>query len=209
MKCLIIVGGGGLGKEVVWLAKECGRKVFGILDDSSDKKDSLVQGVRRIGGVLDWTKYPSCDFIIAIGSPRTRLNVLSKMESLGKPSFATLIHPDVKFSDTVQFGCGSIIFPGSILTSDVVVGEHNIVNSNSTIAHDCSFGNFVTIAPMVAISGNVVLENLVEVGTGAAVRQGLTISEGGMLGMGAVLTKSVPERTVFVGNPAKKLKEIS
>ena len=69
--------------------------------------------------------------------------------------------------------------------------------------------DFVTLAPMVAISGNVYLNKLVEVGTGAAIRQGLKIEQGGMLGMGGILTKDISENSLFVGNPAKKLKSLS
>ena len=61
---------------------------------------------------------------------------------------------------------------------------------------------------MAAISGNVTLHDLVEVGTGAVIRQGLTLEGGSMLGMGGVLTKNIPEKFIFAGNPAKKLKEI-
>jgi sugar O-acyltransferase (sialic acid O-acetyltransferase NeuD family) len=208
MKDLIIVGGGGFAKEVIWLATDCNRKVIGVLDDNIDAHSSLVQGARVIGSILDWISYPDCEFIIAIGSPRTRRKVLNKMDSVGQPNFTNLIHPSVRFSNTVSIGNGAIICAGCILTADIKLGLHNILNLNVTVGHECTFGDFVTVAPMAAISGNVNLQNLVEIGTGAAVRQGVGIAEGAMLGMGGVLTKDIPERTIFAGNPAKKLKDI-
>ena len=86
--------------------------------------------------------------------------------------------------------------------------SYGILNLNVTVGHECDIKDFVTIAPMAAISGNVTLNTLVEVGTGAVIRQGLTLETGSMLGMGGVLTKNIPERFIFAGNPAKKLKEI-
>ena len=208
MKDIIIVGGGGFAKEVIWLANECNRKVRGVLDDSFQTHNTQVQGAIVLGDVSCWVNYKDCEFIIAIGSPRTRRIVLDKMLTLGKPDFTTLIHPSVRYSNSVSIGEGSIICAGSILTADITLGKHNILNLNVTVGHECEFSDYVTVAPMAAVSGNVKLQYLVEVGTGAIIRQGLELAEGSMLGMGGVLTKNIPERMIFAGNPAKKLKEI-
>ena len=208
MKDLIIIGGGGFAKEVIWLANDCNRKVKGVLDDSDQTHNIQVQGATVLGDVSSWVNYKDCEFIIAIGSPRTRQKVLDKMLTFGEPDFATLIHPSVRFSNTVSIGEGSIICAGSILTADISLGKHNILNLNVTVGHECEFADYVTIAPMVAVSGNVKLHHLVEVGTGAVIRQGLNLAEGSMLGMGGILTKNIPERMIYAGNPAKKLKEI-
>ena len=209
MKDIIVVGGGGFAKEVIWLANDCNRRVRGVLDDDASTHGKNVQGTIVVGSIDEWVDYKDCEFIIAIGAPRTRKLVVNKMLTQGEPSFATLIHPSVRFSNTVVIGCGVIICAGSILTTDIKLGEHNILNLNVTVGHECTFENFVTVAPMAAISGNVELENLVEVGTGAVIRQGLKIEQGAMLGMGGVLTKNIPARNIFAGNPAKKLKEIT
>jgi sugar O-acyltransferase (sialic acid O-acetyltransferase NeuD family) len=208
MKELIIIGGGGFAKEVIWLAGDCNRKVKGILDDSVENHSTYIQGTLVLGCISEWVNYKECEFIIAIGSPRVRRKILNNMLSLGCPNFATLIHPSVRYSNTVSFGDGSIICAGSILTADITLGSHNILNLNVTVGHECQFGDYVTIAPMAAVSGNVLLSDLVEIGTGAVIRQGLSLLEGSMLGMGGVLTKNIPERIIFAGNPAKKLKEI-
>ena len=208
MKDLIIIGGGGFAKEIIWLANDCNRKVKGVLDDSVQTHNIQVQGATVLGDVSSWVNYKDCEFIIAIGSPRTRQKVLDKMLTFGEPDFATLIHPSVRFSNTVSIGEGSIICAGSILTADISLGKHNILNLNVTVGHECEFADYVTIAPMVAVSGNVKLHHLVEVGTGAVIRQGLNLAEGSMLGMGGILTKNIPERMIYAGNPAKKLKEI-
>lgn len=209
MKDLIVIGGGGFAKEVIWLASDCNRRVRGVLDDAVETHNSVIQGVQILGSINDWTNYEDCEFIIAIGSPRTRKLVLTKMQAQGKPVFTSLIHPSVKYSNTVKFSEGAIVCAGSILTADITLGAHNILNLNVTVGHECLLKDFVTIAPMAAISGNVVLNELVEVGTGAVIRQGLELAKGAMLGMGGVLTKNIPENSIFAGNPAKFLKVIA
>lgn len=209
MKDLIVIGGGGFAKEVLWLARDCGRKVRGVLDDNPETYHSKIQGITVLGPIDSWVSYSDCEFIIAIGSPRVRLKVYKQMLIKGTPHFASLIHPSVTYSNSVEFGVGVIICAGCILTVDIKVGNHNILNLNVTVGHECDFSEFVTVAPMAAISGNVSLSEFSEIGTGALIRQGLTVGRGAMLGMGGVLTKNIARYNIFAGNPAKKLKELS
>ena len=78
------------------------------------------------------------------------------------------------------------------------------------MAHDCEFGDFVTFAPGVMCNGNVRIEDHVYIGTGAVLKQGrpgepLVIGRGAVVGMGAVVTRSVAAGTTVVGNPARPL----
>lgn len=207
MRKLVVVGGGGFAKEIVWLARDCGYDVVGVLDDNIQAHAELVANAKIIGVVDDWKEYTDVEFVIAIGSPRTRKIVYEKMVRLGSPRFAKLIHPTAIVSPFVNIGEGTVICAGCIVTVDVVIGMHCIFNLNVTIGHDCAISSFTTIAPMVAVSGNVTMHDCVEVGTGASIRQGLTLGRGSMLGMGGVLTKSISECVIFAGNPARRLKE--
>jgi acetyltransferase-like isoleucine patch superfamily enzyme len=71
-------------------------------------------------------------------------------------------------------------------------------------------GDFVTFAASVLCSGNVHIGDHAYIGTGACIKQGtndiqLVIGEGAVVGMGAVVTKSVAPYTKVAGNPAKQL----
>lgn len=207
MKDIIIVGFGGFGREVAVWAEDCGRDVAGFLDDATPV--GLHGRFKVLGGVLSWSDYTDAQFVVAVGDPRTRKMLVEKMCSIGEPPFATLIHPTVVRDDSSrEVGEGSIICAGCVMTTDYKIGRHVIINICSTVAHDNVLGDFVTVAPMVAISGNVTLENGVEIGTAAALRQGVHVAEGAMVGMGSVLTKDVPANTIFLGNPAREFKSL-
>jgi sugar O-acyltransferase (sialic acid O-acetyltransferase NeuD family) len=205
---LLIIGSGGFATEVCWLAEEAGWDVLGFLDDSPDEVGKLVVNKRVLGPSTSWSEHGPVKLVVAIGSPRTRLKVVENLGRTGRPEYATLIHPNVRRSRFVQIAEGSMVTAGCILTTNISIGKHCILNLNVTVGHDCRFGDFVTIAPLTAISGNVTLGNLVEVGTGAAIRQGLAVADGSVLGMGGVLTKSMESNKVYVGNPAKLLRSI-
>lgn len=207
---LIIVGFSGFGKEVFWLAERLGVNVRGFLDDNPETSGKNFGSARVLGGAMQWQDHEDCDFIIAIGNPRIRKKVFEKMSSIGSPSFATLIDPAaVVMPEHFSIGPGSVICAGSICTVEVSIGAHVIINLNCTIGHETCIDDFATIAPMVAISGNVRIGECAEVGTGASIRQGLNVNAGAMIGMGSVLTKNVAENTVVFGSPAKPIKTIS
>lgn len=209
-KSLIIVGGGGFCHEVIWLARECSPawEVKGILDDSPEMQGKSYRNVPVLGTVMDWDKFTESWFVVAIGSPRTRKKIVEKMLSKGVVQFASLIHPSVSMSESVAIGAGSIITAGCVITSDITLGMHSVVNLLTSIGHDFMAGDYCTIAPHVAVSGHVTLRSGVEIGTGAVLIQGLTFGTGSFIGAGAVVTKNIPENVLAVGCPAKQVKNL-
>ena len=52
----------------------------------------------------------------------------------------------------------------------------------------------------------VVIEKNVWLGAGVIVLKGVTIGEGAIVGAGSVVTKDIPPKAIFAGNPAKLIK---
>lgn len=206
---LVIIGGGGFGREACWLAEAAGWTVLGFLDDDPAAAGSQRLEKPVLGVIGDWTRYSDAEFVVAIGSPRTRLKVVEKMSDQAEPRFATIVHPSAQMSRFVSLREGSLVAAGCILTTDIAIGRHCIIDRSVTVGHDCRLGDFVTIAPLVAVSGHVTMGNYVEVGAGALIRQGISLGEGSMVGMGGVVLKSVGSREVVVGNPARLLKTLA
>ncbi|WP_179994283.1 acetyltransferase [Acinetobacter sp. YH1901136] len=208
MKKIVVVGAGGFGKEIAWMAKCCGHEVVGFLDSTPEKQNTKIMGVDVLGPIENAKQFIEYEFVIAIGNPRARKKIIDIFFTDEKFIFATLIDPRAIVGQNVTIAEGSMICAGAILTVDIEIGKHTIVNINSTIGHDVKIHDFVTIAPNASISGNIELNNYVEIGTNTTLREKLTVQEGAMIGMGAVLTKDVEKNHVMVGNPAKLLKVI-
>ena len=109
-------------------------------------------------------------------------------------------------SDRVFIGEGSIICAGSIITVDIRIGKHVILNLDCTVGHDACLEDFVTVYPSVNVSGNVLVEECAELGTGTQIIQGKKIGAQTIVGAGAVVVKDLPEKCTAVGSPAKPIK---
>ena len=209
-KKLIIVCGGGFAREVIWLAKECSEEwdVIGVLDDTPGLQNTKISDLPVLGNIDEWQRFTDAYFVVALGSPRFRKNIVERMESQGKVQFGTLIHHSVQCSKYISIGEGCIITAGCILTTQISLGRHCICNLSSTVGHDTAFADYVTIAPRVAISGNINLGSGVEIGTGAVLIEKLSVGSGSFIGAGALVTKTVPENVLVVGAPARQIKTL-
>ncbi len=199
---LIIIGAGGFGREVLFLAQRLGINIKGFLADTPALQGTSVDNIPVIGTIDQWTEHTDATFVVAIGSPKGRQAVIAKMNQLGTPKFTTLVDPSAIIGKKVDIEAGSIICAGVICTTNIKIGKNVILNLNTTVGHDTQIGDYCTLAPGVNISGNTHLCDGVEIGTGASLREKLTLGDGCIVGMGSVVVKDVAAGSVVYGNPA-------
>ncbi len=144
---------------------------------------------------------------MAIGEPRMRERAVNQAKELGF-KFATLIHPKVIVDqNSVQIGEGSIICAGNILTVNIMIGEHVIINLDCTIGHDCMIEDLVTISPGCHLSGYTTVRPGAYLGTGVVTVERHEIGAAAVIGAGAVVVKDIPANTTAVGIPARAMKQ--
>lgn len=212
MKKIAIFGAGGFGREVQSLIEQINKaqqtyEFIGYFDDGV-QKGKLINNFPVLGGVNEANKWTEpLNMVFAIGDPTTKRKVI---EQINCPfiTFPVLIHPNVLIGD-MQFnsiGEGCIICAGNIITVNIKIGAHVILNLSCTTGHDTIIGDYSSFMPTVNISGEVIIENCVYVGTGAKIINQLTIGENTIIGSGAVVSKSLPANCTAVGIPAKPIK---
>lgn len=208
-KDIVIVGSGGLAREVRWLLEECNKyqerwNILGWV--SNENAGTIISGLPVLGSD-DWLLHydKPVDVAISVGSGSLRKQIVDRCRKNPNVNFPNLIAPNVSLSDSVELGIGCIITAQSILTVDIKIGDFFVCSVACTVAHDCKFGDFVTLLPGAHISGNVTLGDGVSIGTGATIIQGISVGEEAFIGAGAAVVKNIPQRCVAVGVPAKPL----
>ena len=208
---LVIIGCGGFGREVHDVVDAINElkptwNLLGYLDDRPEQVNvSRVESRNsKILGGTDWvmTAPPEVRFVIGIGTGKTRRIIDERLRSAGLTA-ATLVHPAASLGHDVRIGPGSVICAGVRVTTNIRLGRHVHLNINSTVGHDCVLADYVTVNPLVAISGGVTIGTETMLGTHSAILQNLALGERSVVGAGSCVVKGVPDDTVVKGVPAR------
>lgn len=210
MKKIAVFGAGGFGREVEMLIRQINSvkpeyEFIGYFDDSIEKGE-LINNKEILGGLSTLNNWETeLYLVVAIGDPITKEAIVNQLSN-DLILYPVLIHPNVIKGDFVEIGEGSIICAGNIITENIKIGKHVIVNLSCTIGHDALIGDFCSFMPTVNVSGETNIEKLVFVGTGARIINQKKIGHGSIIGAGTVVIKDVPPYSTVVGNPGKVIK---
>ncbi|EUC71632.1 acetyltransferase [Alcanivorax sp. 97CO-5] len=208
-----VYGASGFGREVMPLVERQFRGVypdvrFVFVDDTPATEmlngHSVLTYAEFLANTAETRKV-----VLAIANSVIREKLVARCSNDGV-GILSVIADNVVMLDQVDVGEGGILCHFVQLTSNIRIGKQFHANISSYIAHDCVIGDYVTLAPGVRCNGNVHIEDHAYIGTGAILKQGtpdkpLVIGAGAVVGMGAVVTKSVPPGVTVIGNPAKPL----
>lgn len=213
-----IFGTAGFAKETDWLTQEM--FAAGAADRRPDyfvgeDGNALNGGKQGDTPVISESEFferfaeDSGNAVIAVGNPALKSKIASAIaERAPHFKFPTLIAPTVRFDrriGRVSLGKGTIICAGTVLTTNIILGDFVHLNLNATIGHDCRIGDFATVSPGAHISGNVHLGEYAFIGTGAAVLERRSICGHAVIGANATVSRDITEPGTYVGTPAKRL----
>lgn len=207
---IVIYGAGGHGRETEWLinaliAAGAPWQLRGFLSDDPQQHGATV-GVRPVlGNASVLSAQPGTIAVaLGIGSSNARRAVTERIRPWVR-AFPTLIHPSVPTPQRVRLGEGVQVHAGSILTTDIDVGDFVILNRHVDISHDCRVGAWATFAPGVTLAGGVIVDEGADLGARSTCIPGVRVGAWSVIGAGAVVTRDVPSGITAVGVPARAL----
>tara|TARA_R110000787_G_scaffold171727_1_gene284380 strand:- start:165 stop:743 length:579 start_codon:yes stop_codon:yes gene_type:complete len=190
---LALFGYGGHAKEV---ACQIGKEVTFFVDDKYSN---------NIAKPLSTFNPKEYMMIVAVADSKDRAEVINKLPKETK--YFTFIHPSVHImDDSIEIGHGSFIGANSILTTNIKLGNHALLNRGNHMGHDSIAGDFFSMMPCSVIGGNVTLGDNVYLGSCSNVREKIYINSNVIVGMNAAVVKDINKSGTYVGVPAKKIK---
>ena len=156
MRKLVIIGARALGREVCNYAQDIGISVKGFLDSDPSVLNAFSGYPPVLSSVEEYTLENKDVFICALGDSDARKKYVSIIEGK-RGEFLSVVHKSAYIGRNVRIGCGCIVAPNVTITADITIGNHVLINVNSSINHDVVLEDFVSIGPGCRLIGRNML----------------------------------------------------
>jgi len=144
--------------------------------------------------------------MVAVADSKDREKIVKKLPE--NTSYFTFVHPTaLLMSKDIEIGIGSFIGAYSILTTNITIGNHGILNRGNQIGHDSKIGDFFSAMPGAIVSGNVRINDCVYMGNNSSIKEKILVNSNVIIGSNAAVVKNIITSGVYVGVPAKFLKK--
>lgn len=215
---VIIIGGIGSGTVVAQAMIDAinrGREDFefcGFLNDRQNKGE-FIESIPVLGNQtkeeVDNYWKAGYKFVYVLHKQDDEQSFIDKYYALGlsPEKMFTFVHPTAYLAPDVVIEAGSVIMPYVMISAHATISLNTLIMTGATVGHNTETGNFCHIASQAVVGAYIKMGVGVHIGLNSTVREYLTIGSYSIVGMGSVLTKNVPDREVWVGNPAKKLRD--
>ncbi len=111
----------------------------------------------------------------------------------------------VSIGDSVEIGANSTVCRGTL--SNTIISDNVKIDDQVFIAHNVEIGERTMIVACSEISGSVTIGSDCWLGPNCSIMNHITIGNEVLVGLGAVVIKSVPDRVIVAGNPARILRK--
>lgn len=203
MKRIVIVGGGGFGRELYGYIKgdlSAGRlngyALAGVLDDNPDCELAVKsQELAYLGALASFEPQGNEVLVIAIGKASIRRNIFDQIKRRGISLF-TYVHSSAQVMPDVTLGEGAVVCPNSIINVGAKLGDNVAVNVFCSIGHGASIGHHAVLSPYSALSGDSKLGVCGFMGTRATLFPGVVMGAGCIVDAHSAVRQSVGENKI-------------
>jgi UDP-perosamine 4-acetyltransferase len=204
----VVVGNGGHAKVVVSVLRlDPNIELVGVVGPS---KSGAVAGLPLLGADDDIARLRRTipGAFIAVGNNLRRDQLFNEAVQLGF-ELPCALHPRAVIDAGARVGLGVVAMAGAMVNTDSVIGDASILNTGSTVDHDCVIGRSVHVAPGSNLSGYVTVGDRALLGIGSTIGRGtpITIGIDATIGAGSVVIEDVPPGATVFGVPARLVRD--
>jgi sugar O-acyltransferase (sialic acid O-acetyltransferase NeuD family) len=210
MKPLILIGGGGHCKSVIEATESAGYIILGILD-KPEEVGKTVLSTKVIGVDDDIPQFvDKAEFMVTVGfikNPSLRIALYERVKNAGGV-MANVIANTAHVSRYAKMGGGISIFHKAMVNAGATIGNNVIINTSAVIEHDAVVGDHTHISTGAIVNGEAKIGKRCFIGSQAVIANCISICDDAIIGAGSVVVKDIIEPGTYVGNPAKRIKDL-
>jgi len=208
MKNLIIVGAGGLGREVLQMCMEINKdenrwNIKGFIDDNLDALNGLECKYSVIGTIKNWQPAADEVFVLAIANPKIKKLVVEGLIAKGA-KFETVISPRAFVADNAKIGKGVVVSPFCFVSDNTVLRDFVYLNVSTSIGHDTVIGEYSSLMSHVDVTGCCKVGNGTYWGSSSVALPSSKIGDNAVVAAGSLVLNFVRKDTKVFGVPAKE-----
>ena len=205
MKKIVIVGAGGLGRQVlaqlqVDFAHGLEWVIEGFVDERGPEVVDAALYYPWLGTPESIEPQANQLFVAAIGDTASRERQVQALVAKGAQFVA--IRTRCQLGTRTRYGATFFGYDASCGV-DCTIGDYSFIDEQSLVGHDVVIEDYVHLGPRCVVAGHVRIGKGAVLNSGAMIARGLTVGEGATVGMGAVVFQDVPAGATVVGNPAR------
>lgn len=200
MKALDLYGCGGHARSVADVAIELGYESLLFIDDAARPGETIFSHPVVTQPAPD----RSADAIVAIGDNALRQLLFEKIE---KQLRISLTASDAYIADSAALQSGCFVGHHAYIGPHAAVGVNCIINTGSIIEHETIVGAHSHVAVNATIAGRCRIGASCLIGASATVLDGVSICDNAIIGAGAVVVDIIDSPGIYVGVPARKIRQ--
>lgn len=197
----IIFGMGGHGRVVhSFIAGSYAQVLWVATDDPrADIREEVMFG--------QFDSYRDHDIYLALGNDPVRKRLFEALSALGA-RLPPAIAPSAHIPPGAEIGRGVFVGVGASLVANARIEDNAILNTHSSLDHDCLLGAHAQVTVGVSIAGSCTIGPMAFIGSGSTLLPGVTVGAYAKIRAGSLVHKDVAARTMVGGNPARLVRSL-
>jgi len=212
MKPLILIGGGGHCLSVIDAAHSAGFEIAGILDPAAAPgyKIGSCTIIGNDDDIATLAASGNYEFVVTLGSiknPTKRIALQNIVEENGG-IMATIVASTTHVSQSATIGRGTVVLHKAVVNAGACIGDGCIINTGAIVEHSAKIGNYTHVSTAAVVNGDVCIAAGSFIGSGAILSSQIKITAPAVIGAGAVVLTDIKKKGIYVGVPAKFIREL-
>lgn len=214
-KPVLVIGGSGHGSVIASCIKDniaynpsYEWDFAGYVNDF----ESSIDGYPVMGGTSDIARLASEGYYFSwgihlIAKNKATIEAYNRI-SVPKDRLVTIIHHSSFIAEGVTLEPGCFVMYNSYIGPRTYIGEGTMIKANTCVGHDVKIGRLCHVAMGAIVGSYTEMGECADVAIGATILDKCKIGNCAIAGAGCMLTTDIPDNQIFVGVPAKYLRNL-